>query len=457
MTNKVFNCTHSNTQQVGEISMLAPTSEEMQIIFEKAECDLPFFFDDSLSGFMTFTKNLQYPIHRWYHFKEGYSPDLVKKILELYPRPTDSPAILDPFCGSGTTLLVAQANQLPAIGVELNPFIAFLSRVKIGWFNIEPEEMEKVLQRVLKDNHSTCSALPELTTFHKQEYFPNKNAYELVRLREAIHRCTTTPEVKDALILALVASLEDVSCLHKDGRLLRYIPRNVIEPKEALYRRAMVIIEDLISMKNKPNQNVKVLEGDARQLDSLLSDQTIGNKFGLILYSPPYLNNFDYSEVYKCELWLTGFINSYKQWRKLRKKTFRSHPECLITNTNYLKDHPAFREVYGLVEQAARCPDIGSYAQRRVSRVMRGYFDDVFLMLKEQIIRLVPGGYIVCIVGNSKHGNLHIPVDTIIAKIGQALGLELVEIRIAKYRLSRNQQSQKLRESLVVFKKPWLP
>jgi hypothetical protein len=74
-------------------------------------------------------------------------------------------------------------------------------------------------------------------------------------------------------------------------------------------------------------------------------------------------------------------------------------------------------------------------------------------MLKEQIVRLAPGGHIVCVVGNSKHGRLYIPTDTLLAKIGQALGLELVEIYAAKYRNDRRQKNQKLRESLVVFTK----
>lgn len=422
-------------------------------MFEEIESELPFRNDESLSGMLTFTKNLQDPVHRWYFFKEGYSHNLVSKIFELYPPPADCPAILDPFCGAGTTLLVAQDYGLPAVGVEVNPFAAFLSRVKTERYKIYPEELEKVLNRVLKDNNSVYSNLPALTTFHNEKYFPNKNAYELFRLRDAIRRRKTQPEVKNALLLALAATLGDVSCLQKDGRLLRYIPRDVISPQEALYKRTSVIIEDIQAMITLPHHNVKVIYGDARNLDSVLSEDTLPDKFGLIVYSPPYLNNFDYSEIYKCELWLTDFINSYKQWRQLRKKTFRSHPDCSISNTNYLRDTPNLRDVYLLVEQSARCLDIGGSAQKRLPKIIRGYFEDVFLMLKEQTSRLVSGGHIVCVVGNSKHGNLHIPVDTLIAKIGQALGLELIEIRIAKYRVSRNQQTQKLRESLVVLRK----
>ena len=84
--------------------------------------------------------------------------------------------------------------------------------------------------------------------------------------------------------------------------------------------------------------------------------------------------------------------------------------------------------------------------------MIRGYFDEIFISLKQQIDCLALGGYIICIVGNAQHGRLHIPTNTIIAKIGQQLGLELIEICVAKKRSSRNHKSVKLRESLVVFR-----
>lgn len=453
MTEQLLACTHDGAQQSPEVMPLAPSAEQMQCIFDGFEQELPFLTGDAFSGMLTFTGNLKDPIHRWYYYKEGYSHQLVTKILERYPTPFRYPAILDPFCGSGTTLLVAQAMGLSAVGIELNPFAAFLSRVKTQWHGIDPEELQRVLTRVLADTNTANCSLPKLTTFHNEKYFPNGHAYELIKLRDAIQRRKTTLEVKNALLLALAATIEDVSHLHKDGRLLRYRLCNAISPQEALYRRTMVMIEDLQTMADRTRHDVTVLQGDARDLDSLLIDDTLPKEFGLILYSPPYLNNFDYSEVYKCELWLLGLIESYEQWRQLRRSTFRSHPSCKFPTTHHLKDNSALREVYSLVERTARCPNIGGSAQDDAPKVIRGYFDDVFKMLQGQLMRLAPGGHIVCVVGNSQHGKLHIPTDTLVAKIGQSLGLELVEIYVAKYRNSRKQKNNKLRESLVVLRK----
>jgi hypothetical protein len=295
-----------------------------------------------------------------------------------------------------------------------------------------------------------------MTTFHNKAYFPGKNAQNLFRLRERILRSDASQTIKNALLLALAATLEDVSCLHKDGRLLRYKEREVLTPREAFKLRTGVLIEDVRASKERPEAAVSVLKGDGRDLETVLAKKNghCPKKYGLILYSPPYLNNFDYSEVYKCELWLLGFIKSYEQWRRLRKSTLRSHPSCAFDKTTYLKDARQLRKVHLLVEQAARCTDIGGQAQRTMPDIIRGYFDDIYQSLCGQVAKLAPGGHIVCVVGNSRHGRLHIPTDVLIGLIGQALDLQLVEIYVGKLRNGRKAKKHKLRESLVVFRKP---
>ncbi|MEA5538804.1 DNA methyltransferase [Limnoraphis robusta Tam1] len=449
-------------ETVADVVPLYPNSLQLDNTFAELERSLPFVEDNSWGNLLRFTDNLTDPIHRWFLFKEGYSYKLVDKILDRFDLPCNSSAILDPFSGSGTTLLAAQKRGIPSVGLEINPFAAFLGRIKTQWYRIDPDRLEKELLLVLQDNEHTTANLPDLSTLHNNKYFPNGHAYELLRLRNAIIHRQCSQEIKDILLLALLASIEDVSCLHKDGRLLRFFPRDIIAPKKALYNRTKIIIEDLVNLVKADSDQgdfipqTHVLEGDARDLDSVLAKHKISHQFGLILYSPPYPNNFDYSEIYKCELWLGGFINSYQEWRNLRLSTFRSHPSCSFPETHFLKDNVDLREVYQLVEKMAKCPDIGesgSLARSRAPKVIRGYFDDVYLMLQQQQLRLKPGGYIICVVGNSRHGNLHIRADTIIAKIGQAIGLDLVQIWIAKHRKSRSQQVQKLRESLVIFKK----
>jgi hypothetical protein len=103
---------------------------------------------------------------------------------------------------------------------------------------------------------------------------------------------------------------------------------------------------------------------------------------------------------------LLGFIQSVDAWRRLHMGTFRSHHSICYPSTDTLRSAPELRDVHRLVEQAARCRDMGGYAQERMPWIIIIY---------------------------------------------------LVDIHIVRYRRSRTSRSLLLRESVVVFRKPATP
>lgn len=75
-----------------------------------------------LEKLVTFEGNLGLPVYSWFFYKEGFSKQLVEDLLqEFYPEKKDI-LILDPFCGSGTTLLAAKEKGLRSIGLDVNFF-----------------------------------------------------------------------------------------------------------------------------------------------------------------------------------------------------------------------------------------------------------------------------------------------------------------------------------------------
>src|SRR5262245_44118939 len=86
-----------------------------------------FLLDGRYSDIQEFA---DHPRHRWYAFKEAFTPYIVEQAIEK-SECDKSDIIIDPFCGSGTTPLVASLKGFPAIGFEVNPFLAFLGRTKL--------------------------------------------------------------------------------------------------------------------------------------------------------------------------------------------------------------------------------------------------------------------------------------------------------------------------------------
>ena len=71
-------------------------------------------------------------VHSWYRFVLSFPPHLVDEYIARF-KLDGSSRLLDPFCGTGTTLVQAKKRGIPSVGIEANPVASFASRVKIDW------------------------------------------------------------------------------------------------------------------------------------------------------------------------------------------------------------------------------------------------------------------------------------------------------------------------------------
>lgn len=72
------------------------------------------------------------PVHDWYRFVLSFPPHLVCDYLTRFGLSSNQ-CILDPFCGTGTTLVECQKLGIPSIGIEANVLACFASRIKTDW------------------------------------------------------------------------------------------------------------------------------------------------------------------------------------------------------------------------------------------------------------------------------------------------------------------------------------
>ena len=86
---------------------------------------------------VNFGENLEIPYHRWFKYREGYSAELVRRIINNADISPKEYYILDPFCGSGTTMVVASSLGFSSIGIDVNPLSAFITKLKNTHFKRE--------------------------------------------------------------------------------------------------------------------------------------------------------------------------------------------------------------------------------------------------------------------------------------------------------------------------------
>lgn len=414
---------------------------------------------------VNFSTNLNKPIHRWFNVKEGYSRDLIAELIERFGV-SGKKFILDPFCGSGTTLLAAKERGVNAVGFEINPFLAFLTRVKLS--NYTPEDIEKISvesKKIEKLNSSPSIDSPKLSISQKL-FGPRLKT--ILAIKEHIFHIPAG-KIKDLLSLCFLSILEDCSTSKKDGNGLKY-PRNKVpqEVKPAFAQKINQITEDIKTTRGWLNKSF-IFEEDVRELEGILDNQkknkkkdilngfSINNlrrlrgRIPLVVFSPPYMNCFDYTEVYKVELWFGDFIKDYDELKTLRDLTLSSHLNHFLPERERLNN--------GYVTIFSGAVGRRKLWDERIPLMIRGYFEDMWLVLKGIYRLLDPGGHCVIVVGNSSYGNIVVPTDLILGDIGLDVGFKSFKIEVARHLGTSSQQYKKvnardkLRESLVILKR----
>src|SRR5690606_14968104 len=122
-----------------------------------------------------------------------------------------------------------------------------------------------------------------------------------------------------------------------------------------------------------------------------------------VVFSPPYCNCFNYFKIFKVELWMGEFVESYTDIQKLNRRAMRSHVE---TNLEREGD-----EEIGLVNKFVDLVDPANLWDQRIPKAIRGYFIDMKRTLGEIFQILKPGGSCVIVVGNSAYSGIVMPTD----------------------------------------------
>lgn len=104
--------------------------------------------------------------HRWFFVKEAFAPDVVRHAM-ADANVGGGDLVVDPFCGSGTVPLQAAIEHRPAAGIEVNPFLAFVTRTKL--LQCDPSTLEAAAENLvhLARRGTRRSPLEGYSTFSK--------------------------------------------------------------------------------------------------------------------------------------------------------------------------------------------------------------------------------------------------------------------------------------------------
>lgn len=410
------------------------------------------------------------PFHDWYRFVLSYPAHLVRQYLEEFDL-GEQDIVLDPFCGTGTTIVEAKACRVPSIGVEANRFAHFASSVKTDW-NVDPEALVEVAEGIYDRaisalNKRGISDIPEehivksnLRGFSlEQEQIILKGSISPIPLHKAlvlldeINRLRGT-SYYDHLRLAFANVLVfKISNLRFGPEVGVGRARQDVPVVSEWFSEVGKVAGDLRNVNGESFPEARVLLSDSRNISSLLN----GNQVSAVITSPPYPNEKDYTRTTRLESVMLGFVNNKQELREMKKTLLRSNTRGVYredTDDSFVAGVADINRIADEIEK--RRIELGKTSgfERMYARVTKLYFGGMAKHLEALSVSLKPGAHLAYVVGDqASYLRVMIRTGQLLAKIAETLGYQTVRIDQFRTRFSTATKSD-LNEEVVVLRWP---
>ncbi len=395
------------------------------------------------------------PLHDWYPYLEGYSPDFVNSVIDSFC--PEASSILDPFCGSGTTALTGAVRGIATFYAEVNPVCRFITEAKLRAANLAAAERDAIAQRLesiagrldkILRSAKPCSRLRAAfaAAFGESAFFGDAAFQDVLRLRTVLDAYEAAdPDIAAFLQVAALRSLIPCSLLIRRGDL-RYKTEHELRrgtPKIADEMRASLrLIASDLHDAPRASAPATLVCPDAREVG-----RHLGRRVDAIITSPPYLNGTNYFRNTKVELWFMRLLDGRAGLRTLRDAAITSG----INDVTGSKSRGSVGEAGSGRLRKVLSAFSGNAYDVRIPMMVRSYFGEMGRVFDAFADVVAPNGTVAIDLGDSCYGSVWVPADLIVADLMKARGFSLVDKVVLRERQSRD--GRKLNQSLQVFRR----
>lgn len=415
-------------------------------------------------------------VHEWYRFVLSFPPHLVQDYLDRFgigPGKT----VLDPFAGTGTTLVECKKRAIASIGIESNPMAQFASAVKLDW-SVDPAALAdyaagvsaEARRNLARDGCSDWGGLPLFAANEaaRAELRTLAPALRKLLLKDSI---SPLPLHKTLVLLDAIAARGDCR-QRRCGRLalasalvqtignLKFGPEVGIgkikqdAPVVAAWSDCLrTMIDDLALVRDRAAVPAHVFNGDSRRADEILQPRSVD----AVITSPPYPNEKDYTRTTRLESVILGLIDDAGSLRALKKNLIRSNTRGVYRNDaddREVAAHAAIQEIAGNIKR--RRLELGKTSgfERQYARVTKLYFGGMVKHLAGLRNALKRGARLAYVVGDqASYLRVLIRTGTLLADLARSLGYRVIDIDLFRTRVSTATGDQ-LREEVVLLEWP---
>lgn len=404
----------------------------------------------------TNTGAVSLPFQNWRPFKEAFAPELIERAVKETQGclGRSLSCLVDPFGGSGTSALAAQFLGIRPTTIEVNPFLSDLIEAKVATYDLGKASR---LVREVVDSARQATPSDRLFPGAPQTFvepgvdgrfiFSLPVAQRIVAYRDAID-LIEDPAFRRLFRVILGSVAIPVSNVVVSGKGRRYrkkgtFGRGVPELVDRLFLNGVTAaLFDIRRYEKRPCRDYVLLRGDARRLIPAIGGSE------LAVFSPPYPNSFDYTDVYNVELWVLGYLSNSASNRSLRESTLRSHVQIRRDMSSGISRSVTLHDV---VEKLSLRRD--KLWNRHIPEMIEAYIHDMREILGSLEAQLCPGGRVYMAVGDSRYSGIDIPTARMLTEEAPHLGFAVENIEAFRSMRSSPQQggSAELPETLIVL------
>ena len=414
-------------------------------------------------------------VHDWYRFVLSFPPHLVRTYLEKFGAGGKC-TVLDPFCGTGTTLVECKKVGIRSAGIEANPIAAFASNVKVDW-GVNPQKLLETASKIAEAVGNKLRAqgigdgtpplfrparkanaeletlpIPAMSLLLKDSVSPLPLHKTITLLREIERH--ENDRLRAYFRLALASALvTQIGNLHFGPEVGISAPKADAPVVDPWLQNVQRMADDISQLARRKHAPATVYQADARNPATVIPPESID----VVITSPPYPNEKDYSRITRLESVILGFVKDKSDLRSLKQKLIRSNTRGVYKydgEDNLVAENAEIQRIAKAIEARRLELNKDSGFERLYARVTKLYFGGMYQHLSALRGFLRPGARLAYVVGDqASYLRVMIRTGQILSELAESLGYQILGIDLFRTRLATATKEQ-LREEVLLLRWP---
>lgn len=455
-----------------------PTQRPCSVCEELMRMDTAQPVVDTHNGKASSANN--FPFHNWYNFVLGYSPQFPEYMLDSEWLPQNA-VVMDPFMGTGTSLIACKMRGIVSQGIDANNFMVDAARTKLTW-DLDTWVLKQYRDQIAQHAEDCFSRYDwgytpqhhQLTLFDMpaadqdyqlyvqarrqamllEKYISNRPLARAFIIDDAIRLLVPPGPERDLFALALTAIIVPISNVRYGPGFGMVKPREDAPVLELFFAKVSRMLQDLdCTNEQQRNTLAEVRLGDSRELTHYFPP----NSVDLMLTSPPYPGDHEYTKHTRLELTFREYATTHEQFRLIKQRMIRASTTNIYRDDRdreAVADIESIQEATRMIQERLDEDGATSGFEKLYTKLVWEYFGGMSKALSQCLQVLRPGGKIALLVSDSHAFKMvHIQTAAILQEIGVRVGFEHPEVVLWQFKPTTSHKYS-LRENILMLSKP---